>query len=91
MVDGTYLRAQAKRCLDLSQQCFDLTVAEQLRVLSKSFEAKAHDIERAAGRRRDNPARAALARLVTWSGAFTARVERGLRAASGWLKARPES
>jgi hypothetical protein len=45
MLDGPYLRAQAKRCFDLSQHCFDLTVAEQLRLLGESFEARAREVE----------------------------------------------
>ena len=59
MLDGTYLRAQAKRCFDLSQQCFDLTVAEQLRMLSESLDAKARDVERAPLR---------FGRDLNWSG-----------------------
>lgn len=64
MLDGAYLHAQARRCFDLSQQCFDITVAEQLRVLSESFDAKARDMDAGAtGPRRDSR-RATIVRLV---------------------------
>jgi hypothetical protein len=69
MLDGTYLRAQAKRCFDLSQQCFDLTVAEQLRVLSESFDAKARDVEQAP-----------LGRLLRWSWGLLERIGARLHA-----------
>jgi hypothetical protein len=63
MLDGTYLRAQARRCFDLSQQCFDLTVAEQLRMLSESFDAKARDIEQAPWGRLLSRSRGLLERI----------------------------
>jgi hypothetical protein len=75
MIDGTYLRAQAKRCFELSQQCFDLTVAEQLRVLSESFDAKARDIELAPSRPRLARYWSGLERVVTRLRALAARYD----------------
>jgi hypothetical protein len=80
MPDGTFLRAQAKRCLELSQQCFDLTVAEQLRVLSESFDAKAQDIDKASARRWPGQLRAEIARYVDRLHQLAARYERWLHA-----------
>ena len=78
MPDGTFLRAQAKRCLELSQQCFDLTVAEQLRVLSESFDAKAQDIDKASARRWPGLLQAEIARYVGRLRQLAARYERWL-------------
>jgi hypothetical protein len=64
MLDGTFLRAQARRCADLSRQCFDLTVAGELRLLSENFTAKAHDLERASAPRFKRPKWLNAARLI---------------------------
>jgi hypothetical protein len=45
-VDAAYLRALARCCRDLSEECFDLTVAGKLRVLSESLEARARELDR---------------------------------------------
>ena len=39
-VDGQYLRGLARRCRELSQNCFDLTVAGELRTLAEELESK---------------------------------------------------
>jgi hypothetical protein len=78
MVDGTYFRTQAKRCRELSQQCFDLTVAEQLRVLSESFEAKARDLDRASRRRGPGRLRTEIARYTERLRQLAVRYERWL-------------
>jgi hypothetical protein len=40
-----YLRAQAATCLLWSRDCFDLTVARQLRLLAEELMAKAAELE----------------------------------------------
>ena len=40
-----YLRAQASTCLRWSRDCFDLTVAKQLRLLAEDLMAKAAELE----------------------------------------------
>jgi hypothetical protein len=50
-VDSTYLRAVARRSRDLSQECFDLTVAGELRALGEELDAKARQLDRHAGSR----------------------------------------
>jgi hypothetical protein len=45
-MDAAYLRVLARCCRDLSEECFDLTVAGKLRRLSESVEARAREIER---------------------------------------------
>lgn len=44
-VDGAYLRAVARRSRDLSQECFDLTVAGELRALGEELDAKARQLD----------------------------------------------
>jgi hypothetical protein len=50
-VDGAYLRALARRSRDLSQECFDLTVAGELRAFGEELDAKARQLDRDAGSR----------------------------------------
>ena len=45
MTNAEYFRQQAANCLYLSRQCFDLNVAERLRVMAADFVAKAEEIE----------------------------------------------
>jgi hypothetical protein len=44
-MNAQYLRQQAANCLYLSRQCFDLHVAERLRLMAADFTAKAQEIE----------------------------------------------
>jgi hypothetical protein len=44
-MNAEYLRQQAATCLYLSRQCFDLGVAERLRLMAGDFSAKADEIE----------------------------------------------
>jgi hypothetical protein len=44
-VDSAYLRAVARRSRDLSQECFDLTVAGELRALGEELDAKARQLD----------------------------------------------
>ncbi len=44
-VDGAYLRAVARRSRDFSQECFDLTVAGELRALGEELDAKARQLD----------------------------------------------
>ena len=50
-VDSVYLRAVARRSRDLSQECFDLTVAGELRALGDELDAKARQLDGHAGSR----------------------------------------
>ena len=50
-VDSAYLRAVARRSRDLSQECFDLTVAGELRALGEELDAKARQLDRTADHR----------------------------------------
>ena len=45
MMNAEYFRQQAANCLYLSRQCFDLSVAERLRLMAADFIAKADEIE----------------------------------------------
>ena len=45
MTNAEYFRKQAANCLYLSRQCFDLNVAERLRLMAADFIAKAQEIE----------------------------------------------
>jgi hypothetical protein len=40
-----YLRQQADRCSHLAHQCFDLGVAERLRMMAAELKAKAVEVE----------------------------------------------
>ena len=44
-MSSDYFRKQAATCLHLSRQCFDLNVAEKLRLMAAGFMAKADEIE----------------------------------------------
>jgi hypothetical protein len=45
MLDSVYLRKQAAACLEWSRSCFDLAMAQRLRLMAKEFVAKADEIE----------------------------------------------
>ena len=45
LTNAEYFRQQAAKCLYLSRQCFDLNVAERLRLMAADFIAKAEEIE----------------------------------------------
>lgn len=64
MEDTAYLRAVARYCRELSEECFDLTVAGKLRRLSESIEAKAREPERGRGARNAMSSWAALGRWL---------------------------
>ena len=50
-VDSVYLRALAARVRDLSQDCFDLGIAGELRSIGEELDAKARQPDRAKGNR----------------------------------------
>jgi hypothetical protein len=45
MLDATYLRRQAERCLALSRSTFDLTTALQLRALAEDLRTRANELD----------------------------------------------
>lgn len=48
MVDETSLRKLASRCLSLSNNCFDLSAAAEMRAISVTMNAEAVEAERRA-------------------------------------------
>jgi hypothetical protein len=49
MVDQTHLRDLASRCLWLSNNCYDLTAAAQMRAIATDIEVEAVESEKQIG------------------------------------------
>jgi hypothetical protein len=66
----------AKRCRDLSQESFDLTIAGALRALSDELDAKSRRLDRVTANRNAFPLRLRLTQLFDEARAFARRFRR---------------